>query len=276
MADLTDEKNRGRAMGLIGAAFGLGFAFGPFLGGIFGSADGEASIFLPGLTAAGFSFCAMLLSYRFMPETGKSKAEKEADTSPLPHWTTVFRTPGQSVLYLMFFVTAIGQSINFAITPFWSNAMLGWTQAQVGFLLAGVGLCVAAIQSLAVGPLFKRFGEVKSLMIGAGIQLAGCAVLLASPASPFIAFIAFPLITSGLTLTFPAFNSLLSQRSDKRLQGTALGLSSGVSALGRVFGPIGGGLAFESFTAETPFFAVAATGLVTILWAASEVRRARG
>ena len=275
MADLTDEKNRGRAMGLIGAAFGLGFAFGPFIGGLLGGVGGEANVFVPGLAAAAFSFTAMLLTARFMPETSHRNAEQKEEISPepLPHWTAVLRAPGALALYAMFFVTAVGQSICFAITPFWANATLGWNQTQVGFLLAGVGLCVAAIQSLGVGPLFRIFGEVRSLILGAVTHLAGIVILFLGPADMVTAIIAFPMIMSGLTISFPALNSLVSQRSDKRIQGTALGLSSGISALGRVFGPLSGGFFFEGFSAYTPYLAVALTGSIVFVWATRETRR---
>ncbi|WP_262692045.1 MFS transporter [Kordiimonas aestuarii] len=277
MSDLTDESNRGRAMGLIGAAFGLGFAFGPFIGGLLGSVGGEPNVFIPGLAAAGFSFTAMFLTARFMPETSKKKQasfnEEGPAAAPLPHWTTVLRAPGALALYAMFFIAAVGQSICFAITPFWANTTLGWSQSQVGFLLAGVGLCVAAIQSMAVGPLFRIFGEVKSLLLGAATQLAGLALLFAGPVHMATAIIAFPMVMSGLTISFPALNSLVSQRSDRRIQGTALGLSSGVSALGRVFGPISGGFIFEGFSAYTPYLAVAMTGAIIFGWAMHETRR---
>ncbi|WP_417459770.1 MFS transporter [Kordiimonas sp.] len=276
MSDLTDENNRGRAMGLIGATFGLGFAFGPFIGGLLGSVGGEPNIFLPALAAAVFSFTAMFLTARYMPETSKHRQEDADDGQgkvPLPHWTVVIKSPGQLMLFAMFFVTAIGQSICFAITPFWAQAMLGWDQVKVGFLLAGVGLCVAAIQSLAIGPLFKRFGELKSLMIGATAHLIGCAILIFGPGTVTTALIAFPLVMSGLTVSFPALNSIVSRRADKRLQGTALGFSSGMSALGRVFGPLAGGMVFAGYSANSPFFVVAATGVIAFIWAASEVRR---
>lgn len=276
MSDLTDENNRGRAMGLIGATFGLGFAFGPFIGGLLGSVGGEPNIFLPGLAAAAFSFTAMFLTARYMPETSQHKLhgdDEGQERTPLPHWTVVIRSPSQLTLFAMFFVTAIGQSICFAITPFWAQAMLGWDQVKVGFLLAGVGLCVAAIQSLAIGPLFKRFGELKSLMLGASAHLIGCAILIFGPGTVTTALIAFPLVMSGLTVSFPALNSIVSRRADKRLQGTALGLSSGMSALGRVFGPLAGGMVFAGYSANSPFFVVAATGAVAFIWAISEVRR---
>jgi len=273
MADLTDEKNRGRAMGLIGAAFGLGFAFGPFIGGLLGGVGGEANVFVPGLAAAVFSLCATVLTARFMPETSKKETDAHEHTAPLPHWTKVLRAPGALALYAMFFITAIGQSICFALTPFWANATLGWNQTQVGFLLAGVGLCVAAIQSLGVGPLFRIFGEVRSLILGAATHLLGIVILFAGPAHMVTAVIAFPMIMSGLTISFPALNSLISQRSDKRIQGTALGLSSGVSALGRVVGPLSGGFFFAGFSPYTPYLAVAITGSIVLIWAAGEVRR---
>ncbi|WP_417449845.1 MFS transporter [Kordiimonas sp.] len=277
MSDLTDENNRGRAMGLIGAAFGLGFAFGPFIGGLLGGVGGEPNVFIPGLAAAAFSFTAMMLTLRFMPETSTAGHDTTLNESepdaPLPHWTAVLRAPGAFALYAMFFITAVGQSICFAITPFWANAILGWSQTQVGFLLAGVGLCVAAIQSLAVGPLFRVFGEVKALILGAVTHLTGILLLFIAPAHPATAIVAFPMIMSGLTISFPALNSLVSMRSDRRVQGTALGLSSGISALGRVFGPLSGGFIFEGFSAYTPYLAVALTGAIVLTWAVFEIRQ---
>lgn len=266
MADVTTEENRGKAIGWIGAAFGLGFALGPGIGGILSTigGGGEPNIFWAGMTAASLSFTAMILTTIFVPETNKKKTDGE-EHKDAPKWTSVFKQPGQTALLAMFIITAIGQSISFAITPFWAERVLGWNSAQVGYLLMASGGCVFFIQLFAIGPLFKKFGEVKSLGLALGFHLIGVAIILYGPAEPITAILGFPIIMSGMTLTFPALNSLVSRRTDERLQGTALGISNGLSSLGRIAGPITAGTVFTASVAA-PFYIIATTGIVVIFW----------
>ncbi|UTW58505.1 MFS transporter [Kordiimonas sp. SCSIO 12603] len=271
MADVTTEENRGKAIGWIGAAFGLGFALGPGIGGILSTigGNGDPNIFWAGMTAACLSFTAMILTTIFVPETNKKKTENE-DHKDVPRWTSVFKQPGQTALLAMFIVTAIGQSISFAITPFWAERVLGWNSAQVGYLLMASGVCVFFIQLFAIGPLFKKFGEVKSLGMALGFHLIGVAIILYGPAEPITAILGFPIIMSGMTLTFPALNSLVSRRTDERLQGTALGISNGLSSLGRIAGPITAGTVFTASVAA-PFYIIASTGILVIFWTVWEL-----
>lgn len=274
MADLTDEQNRGRAMGLIGAVFGLGFAFGPFIGGILGTSNGQASVFVPGLAAAGLSFLAMILALKFMPETSQHQSEEDGQQPRAKsRWADFLNTPEQAALFAMFIITAVGQSISFSVMPFWTKAILNWSQQEVGFLLGGIGLCIAAIQSMATGPLFKKIGELRALLLGAAVHLVGCCLLVMAPATVMTAVISFPLIMSGLTISFPALNSLLSRRTDRHNQGAALGLSAGMSALGRVVGPVAGGMMFERLNPDAPFIGVAVTGAIALFWSLWELRK---
>lgn len=274
MADLTDENNRGRAMGMIGGVFGLGFAVGPVLGGVLSEMGPGSHVLVPGLTASFLSMTAMLFALRFMSET-KSVEEETHPTASKSSFTDFLRTPAQTTMFAMFVVTSAGQSMSFSIMPFWTMKLLDWSQVQVGYLMGSIGLGIAVIQSLAIGPLFKRIGELKALMLGATLHMIGCAVIIFMPPSVTVAMITFPFVMCGLTISFPALNSLLSRRTDRHRQGAAMGLSNGMSALGRVLGPIAGGVMFEQITPGAPFLAIAATGIATFLWGSWEVRRAR-
>ncbi len=268
MADITTEENRGKAIGLIGAAFGLGFALGPGIGGVLSNVgDGDANIFWAGVTAAVLSFTAMILTTIYVPETNPNK-KKGVDgvTEEIPHWSEAFKQPGQALLILMFIVTAVGQSISFSITPFWADKMLGWNASMVGYLMMASGVCVFFIQLFGIGPLFKRFGEVKSLAIGMVIHLIGALIIVYGPPEPITAIIGFPLIMSGMTLSFPALNSLISRRTSKNLQGTALGVANGFSALGRISGPVAAGTLFTSNT-SSPFYILWLCAIIVIGWA---------
>ncbi|SDD79991.1 MFS transporter [Kordiimonas lacus] len=277
MADLTDESNRGRAMGLIGAVFGLGFAFGPLVGGQLSglsTAGGGSAILLPGLAAACLSLIAAIMAYYFISETISSPLETEADTAPKrAPWSTFLKTPAQLALFSMFIVTSAGQIMAFTIMPFWTKDLLFWSQEEVGNLMGAIGLCIAAIQSLATGPLFKSIGELKALVLGGTIHLIGCMVIIFATPSFLVALIAFPLLMSGMTLSFPALNSLLSQRTDRRHQGAALGLSSGISALGRVAGPLAAGFLYTKAAPAPLFYAIALTSGTLLAWSFWELRK---
>ncbi len=277
MADITTPANRGKAMGYIGAAFGLGFAFGPGIGGLLAEATGETSIYLPGLTAAGLSFIAMLLTAKFVPETNPDKLEAKAngtkEVKELPRWSEILKSSAGVSIFLIFVIAAVGQSTSFSMIPFWAEDMLNWSSREVGFLMMVSGLCVALIQAFAIGPLFSKLGELKSLALGASVNIAGCLIVTIMPASILSAAIGFPMIMTGMTLAFPALNSLLSQRTDKRLQGSALGFSNGLSAAGRIFGPLFAGTLFLTVSPDMPFLLVATTSLIIFVWCVYENRK---
>lgn len=273
-ADLTSAQDRGRALGLIGAAFGLGFAIGPGIGALLSGEPGSPSVLMPGLVAACASLTALILTVLWFPETRTRETEDEK-TEKIPArvaYKSIILPVGNLFLMLIVIVASIAQSSAFFISPWWAQATLGWTQYEVGYMLMTVGMVVAAVQSLAVGPLFRRFGEAKSLAFGNISQMAGCGLLMLEPGA-YQAFVALPLIFGGLTLTFPAMNSLISQRTPHHLQGTALGLSTGVSSLGRLIGPLIIGSLFELYSPIIPFVVVGAIGIIIITWAVWDMRR---
>lgn len=276
MADLTDEENRGKAMGRIGGAFGLGFAFGPGLGGYLSSIGGENIIFLPGMAACGLSLLALVLTAIFVPETnaeavkrkqGTDTASADPDIAPSDHWRDIILTPTRLSLFVMFVVTAIAQSISFSIAPFWMDAVLGWTELEVGFILMGVGAIVFIFQVWLVGPLFRMVGEIRSLQFSAVFHIAGCLTILFGPPTLLTVAIGFPLVMGALSVAYPALNSLLSRRTDRRIQGAALGLSNGVSSLGRIAGPLAAGVLFSAAYPGLPFVLVTVIGLIIFGWA---------
>lgn len=273
MADLTDEENRGKAMGWIGGAFGLGFAFGPGIGGYLSKVGGENIIFLPAMVACGLSLFAMILTAIYVPETNpvspKDKAETSSpsDETPSNSWRDIILTPTRMSLFMMFVVTAVAQSISFSIAPFWMAEVLGWDQGDVGLILMGAGILVFLFQVWLIGPLFKAIGEARSLQFCAVFHVIGCLILILGPEKPITAAISFPLVLGALSVSYPALNSLLSKRTDRRIQGAALGLSNGVSSLGRIAGPLAAGLLFSAQSPGAPFVIVSVIGVAIFAWA---------
>lgn len=286
MADISDDESRGKAMGQIGAAFGLGFAFGPGLGGYLSGLTGQTSVFLPGMVACGLSLTAMVLTAVYVPETRPKKLQRPDTSSikPVPpgpkpqtpvaaNWKSIVLDPLRAPLFAMFIISATGQSISFAITPFWAESVLGWDALYVGFLLMSVGVFVFVTQLWAVGPMFKAFGEIRSLQFCSLFHVAGCLIIYFGPPTILTAAIGFPLVMGALTMSYPALNSLLSRRTDRDTQGTTLGLSNGLSSLGRIAGPILAGLTFSPLAPGFPYLIVMAIGIYTFVWTWREHRR---
>ena len=287
MADMSSEANRGKAMAKIGAAFGLGFAFGPGIGGYLSTVGGETSVFLPGMVACGLSLLAMVLTAIYVPETNPgshahapddalaaTETPAQADNRPPhSHWRSIVLAPNRVSLFVMFIVTATGQSVSFSIAPFWADSVLGWTAQEVGFLLMGVGVFVFIVQIWAVEPLFRIIGEIRSLQLSSVFHIAGCLIIIFGPANMITAVIGFPLVLGALTISYPALNSLLSRRTDRRIQGAALGLSNGFSSIGRIAGPIAAALFFSKAMPGAPFIFVAVVGATIFGWSWHENRQ---
>lgn len=284
MADISDEENRGKAMGQIGAAFGLGFAFGPGIGGYLANIGGETSVFLPGMLACVLSLIAMILTLIYVPETSPQKedpahgtdnqttvAENTEHAAPKNSWVSIVTTGNRAPLFIMFVIMAVGQSISFSISPFWAEAVLAWNAAQVGLMLMSVGIFVFILQYWGIGPLFKKFGEMRALQVGALFHVLGCLIIIYGPPTLITAALSFPLVMGALTVSYPALNSLLSLRTDRHIQGAALGLSNGFSSLGRIAGPITAGALFSVETPWLPFVAVAIIGAITAVWATMQI-----
>lgn len=291
MADMSDDANRGKALAKIGAAFGLGFAFGPGIGGFLSTVGGETSVFLPGMVACGLSLLAMILTAIYVTETNPNSVSApddkltcgEAQATPvssapvkkqLPqgakfpesHWRSIVLGPNRLSLFIMFIVTSVGQSISFSIAPFWAESVLGWTALEVGFLLMGSGGFIFIVQIWAVDPLFRLIGEIRSLQLSAVFHILGCLIIILGPVSPMTAAVGFPLVLGALTISYPALNSLLSRSTDRRIQGAALGLSNGFSAIGRIAGPIVAALFFSQAMPGAPFVFVAVIGAIIFVW----------
>src|SRR5277367_5860160 len=177
IADVTTPENRAKGMGMIGAAFGLGFIIGPALGGVVaGQHAATADLRTPGLIACGLSLLAFV---------GVIVALKESLPKGLPPRPRRGRIEalrdalGRKVLarlLAIFFLTILafaGMEATFAL---WAMAQFGWGPAQIGYVFTYVGLLSAVMQGGLIGRLTARFGEEKLLV--AGLALIGAGLLI--------------------------------------------------------------------------------------------------
>lgn len=271
-ADVTDPANRARGMGLIGAAFSLGFIFGPAIGGILAGPDPfDADYQTPALTAAGFSVLALVLAAAVLPESLSREARARQRALPparrREQFLSTLLQPTIGLLILLSFLASLvfaGLETTFTM---WSFRQFGWGPQQNGYLFAFVGLLSALIQGGLVGRLARRFGERRLIVVGAGALGIG---MLLIPFSDSLALllVAMAIVGIGFSFTSPALSSLISLQSPAETQGGTMGVSRSVTTLARIAGPVWAGALFFFIGKDWPFLGGAAIMMVVAVLAA--------
>src|SRR5262249_18612355 len=239
-----------RGMGMIGAAFGLGFIIGPALGGLVAGNDfATADLETPGLIAAGLSFAAFLGVVLLLPESLPAAVRAR----PSRGLQSVLHRPLLARLFLVFFVVILafaGMESTFAM---WAMRQFGWGPAQIGYVFTYVGLLSAAMQGALIGLLTRRFGEERLLLSGLGLIALGLLTLpFAGTLPPLL--VAVTGLAVGMGMMQPSLNSLISRRGGAEEQGEVMGVAQSVGSLSRVLGPVTAGALFEAFGRHSPYF----------------------
>ena len=259
VADVTTPANRAKGMGIVGAAFGLGFIFGPAIGGILAGADPmHADYRTPALIAAALSALAMLLTVLILPESLPRSVRQAHRAMPrADRWQALARALRRpsvgrliAIAFLATFVFA-GIETTFAM---WSRRRFGWGPEQNGYLFAFIGLISATVQGGLVGRLAKHFGEHRLVVAGAATLAIGILAVPLAASVPLLA-IAMLAVALGFGLMTPSLNSLVSLSVDAGVQGGTMGVTRSATTLARVLGPGWAGLLFEYLGKDWPFFA---------------------
>ncbi len=255
VADVTAPEARARGMGIIGAAFGLGFIAGPAIGGLLAGPDPAAADFrTPALAAALLSALAFALVWFRLPESLSPEARaRPPGARASGTWLEMLRRPRlNGMVGLMFLATFVfaGMEATFAI---WSERRFGWGPEQNGYLFAFIGILSAAIQGGAIGRLAARFGERRLVSMGAILLALGLGAI------PFAANVyalvpAIALAGAGFSLVSPALNSLISLEAGERERGGIMGFARSSATLGRVLGPAWAGAIFDLIGKDAPYF----------------------
>ncbi|MCC7017456.1 MAG: MFS transporter [Rhodospirillales bacterium] len=257
VADITAPETRARGMGLVGAAFGLGFIAGPAIGGLLAGPDpAHADFRTPALAAAGLSALAFALTWLRLPESlpPGARARQPGGAGAKKPWLETLRRPRlNGMIGLIFLATFVfaGMESTFAI---WSRRQLGWGPEQNGYLFAFIGILSAAIQGGLIGLLAARFGEQRLVSAGAILLALGLAAIPFAR-SVHLLIPAMVLAGSGFSLVSPALNSLISLEASERERGGVMGLARSSATLGRVLGPAWAGAIFGLIGKDSPYFA---------------------
>ena len=259
IADVTPPEKRAHGMGLIGAAFGLGFIFGPAIGGLLGGGDPAHPDFLaPALTAAGLSFLAFVFAAIGLQESlDPALRSGQQVRRPLSRISILAEALGDPhlrlLVLLLFLVTFVfaGMESTFAL---WSERVFGWGPRQNGYVFAYTGIVAAAIQGGLIRRLAKQFGEASLIAQGAiALALGLFAIPFVHSLLPLLA--AMLLLAYGAGVSNPSLSSLVSLQAKAEERGATLGVSQSASSLARILGPAFAGLAFSAVGRSGPFLA---------------------
>ncbi len=269
ISDVTTPQNRAKGMGLLGAAFGIGFSAGPALGGILG----HWSISLPGYVAAGFSALAAFLTLARLPE---SRIHKPLDVEAWLHpsqFSPVLRKPALVQFLLIGFVSmAAFVMMESTLALFLASpTTFHYSKLKVGLFYAFIGVVIAVVQGGLIGRLNKRMGEWPLAILGplfVGLGMLGLIGVAWHPVV-WLLLLAGTFNAAGRSLQQPSLSSLISKFASPREQGVTFGLYHGLSSLARVIGPIIAGLAYPLLRHTGPYITAGALVALVALWTLS-------
>ena len=252
IADVTPPEKRARGMGMIGAAFGLGFIVGPVLGGLVAGNDLKtADLQTPGLIAAALSAVALLGVVFLLRESLSATAHREP-RGRIAALRDALRRPMLGRLLVLFFLVILAFSGMETTFAWWAIDRFGWGPRPIGFVFFYVGLLSAAMQGGLIGPLTRRFGEERLTLAGLVLIALGLLVLPFAREVPALV-LALTLLSLGMGAMQPTLNSLISRRAPPERQGEVMGVAQSVGALSRVLGPIVAGALFSGLGPSSPF-----------------------
>jgi multidrug resistance protein len=266
IADITTPENRARGMGLVGAAFGLGFIFGPAIGGLLSRFSPET----PMWCAAALCFANFVAAWFLLPESRLVNAATKT-LGRMEAFRLAMGQPTLLVILALYFIVTMAFSAFEATFALFTEARFGFTAASIGFLFAFIGAIIAVIQGVLIGRVVKRVGERRV------IPAAIAAIAVSIGLLPFVwnvptLLVALGVLAMGMGFNNPSLSSMVSKLSHEDDQGGTLGLASSLASLGRVVGPAWGGYFYDAYGMTTPYLSAAGLMFVAFLMSLTGLR----
>ena len=252
IADVTTPQNRAKGMGMVGAAFGLGFIFGPAIGGVLTRFGPQTPMwFASALCLANFIAAWFLLpESRPVDTVTKSLGRLEA-------FRHAARNPTLLLLLSLYFLVTMAFACFEATFAIFSEAKFGYNASTIGFVFAFIGVILALVQGVLVGRVVKVVSERKLIPLAIFAIALGIGLIPLAWNVPTLLGALF-VMAVGMGFNNPSLSSMVSRLSDPDDQGGILGLASSLASLGRVVGPALGGYVYDAYGMTTPYVSAAA------------------
>lgn len=272
ISDITTKENRTKGMAMIGAAFGLGFLFGPAIGGGLTllaknfTQDQEVILTFAAFPVALLCVLTFIFAYYFLEESRERKQTAE-DKKTSKQFENIFRlikVPVLGHLMSIFGLATFAMAVMESTLVLFMKDKFGWGIQEASFGFAYIGICIVITQGFLVRKLVPRFGEKKIIRFGLSLMFLGFLTIS----------IASNVALMGLAMTFLAFGSgfvnsstlgSISLLASGDEQGVTLGTTQSLSALGRVIGPAIGTFMFGSIALIAPYLFSALLMFITLL-----------
>jgi len=258
VADITEPKDRARAYGLIGAAFGLGFILGPALSGVLSKVSYTAPIW----AAAALTLVATAMAWLWLPETVH---RAQAGTgNPFRYLPELLRRPILRRVLVIDFVYWSAFAVFQTTFALFAAIRFGFDAPKTGYFFATFGVLGAVVQGGFIRPVVRRLGDRSTFMLGLSLAAVG---LVAAALIHSVAMFAATLVPLALGIGFghPTVSSMVSRAGRGDEQGRVQGAASAVESLGRTLGPVWGSASLQHFGEGTPYISAAAFLIVTLL-----------
>ncbi len=251
IADVTPKEKRAAAFGMIGAAFGVGFIFGPLIGGVLGNIDLRYPFYL----AAAISLVNVTFGYFVLPESHpkeKRRAIRWKEANPLNALLQIRQYRSVAAFIVALFLAGLAQAGLQAIWVLWSGVQLGWDIADAGYSLAIVGVATVIVQGGLVRIIVPILGERRIVFIG--YLISACAFFaLPLVAVGWVVYAGIIVHIIGWGSASPALQSLMSRAVPEDQQGLLQGTISSVNSVGMIIGPIMATQIFALFTGDLAY-----------------------
>ncbi len=259
ISDITTKEERSKGMALIGAAFGLGFLFGPALGGgltAYAETLSSDINFISGFSSYGVAFlCLLTFIFAFFNLKETLDTSKPIEVKKQSRFNLIaqyLKTPVVGPVILTFGMSSLSMSLMEATLVLFMKEKFGWGIKEVSFGFAYIGICIVLTQGFLVRRLIPKIGERNMLRIGLACMIIGMAGIAFAEHLWMMAIVQ-TFLAVGNGFTNPSILGSVSLLIPAEEQGAALGTTQSLSALGRVIGPALGGLVFTSLSISSPF-----------------------
>ena len=243
ITDLATREQRARMLGLLGMAFGVGFVFGPAIGGLAALGGPHIPFYVAGTLALINAVAAII---RIQETRVPNK------TAPTTRVHVPFRKRRYGALAGVGFFSMLAFSGFEATFSLFGGARFNLTEASTAVVFLGVGVVMSAVQGSLIGPLTSRFGSLQLLRNGLVLVSIGLLFLGAAVIWPTM-IVALLFMVVGAGISNPSLTALVADSAHEDRRGEALGIQQSASALARVIGPPLAGLAFDHVGIGAPF-----------------------
>lgn len=263
VADVTTYEERGKGMGLLGASISFGFMIGPAIGGFLSTISLQFPFYLGGTVA----IIAAMISLILLPQKKQSPKQENATQHIGRQMIASLRTP-YFVMLLVVLLFSFGIA-NFQTTlPLFVTQKFHYTPSDIAVILTVAGFVGVLVQIFAVNRLFKRFGEMKVILVNI-IVAASTLLVIIYVDGYFVMLLLTTIFSTATTLIRPAINTLISKLANDH-QGFAAGLNNAYMSLGNMIGPAIAGITFD-INQNIPYylgaFILTACFILAFLWA---------